>query len=35
LSYYRDAAKRGFGFTLGIVATVLLMLGAVGGLIFY
>jgi glutathione S-transferase len=35
LQYYRDAAKRGFGFTLSIVATILLMLGAAGGLIFY
>jgi glutathione S-transferase len=35
VSYYRDAAKRGFGFTLALVATILLMLGAAYGLIFH
>lgn len=35
LAYYRNAAKRGLGFTLAIVATILLMLGAAGGLVFY
>lgn len=32
LAYYRDAAKRGFGFTLSIVANILLILAAAAGL---